>query len=568
MNFTNNPSVVGAIVPHQLPFSVGADNATTAPTAITMMHQTATQPTGHSFFVQPGAYPSIPPLLQPGAQTVVASGSHTAVQPVLHTAHTATTVPNSQPAALPTPHTLGPQSIAIPPPATPQVLPHSMLPSVSSVSGNQAGLTQASSHAGVHIDHSSPGTKQAMSQSPSTNLTPATTQPNLPQTKIAPEPHKASQAGVAPGANTMQGHNGATSTSDPSSILQPSQNLSHHARQLHQTYLSVLQNMSDEDKPSTAVQLIQKEVPTSDGIQTESAQQAPEANGHASQPHHHSTPKSTAVNGATLTVNHEMPDFLSGFDKVAAASGGNQNQALPARVNDEYSPPFTSRSFDDFHRFLGNLSPLAATKTHGLNLTGHGAALSPSLAPTPGQAAKGQGLSVAPNAAAQPLVNSTLPQTQPQQKPVAQQAAPIHNSKQKSLVVAPSPFGADAYNMFAQQSAFAASQHSAYTPQWRTGSDHNHDSTMGMQKSRPGQAPITTVPLDCRRAQSSNVVSEPSNASGSTGGSCSESGGDNSSDNTSNDSDGASSESSVRKKMRISYNKVVNVSCERNSTNS
>lgn len=51
----------------------------------------------------------------------------------------------------------------------------------------------------------------------------------------------------------------------------------------------------------------------------------------------------------------ELPDLLSGFEKVVqgmnvgSATAMSNNSTTPP----EYSPPFTSRSFDEFHRFLG-----------------------------------------------------------------------------------------------------------------------------------------------------------------------------------------------------------------------
>lgn len=55
----------------------------------------------------------------------------------------------------------------------------------------------------------------------------------------------------------------------------------------------------------------------------------------------------------------EMPDLLSGFEKVVQGMKGGPSLAIEPATSlqnntpQEYSPPFTSRSFDEFHRFLG-----------------------------------------------------------------------------------------------------------------------------------------------------------------------------------------------------------------------
>ena len=60
-------------------------------------------------------------------------------------------------------------------------------------------------------------------------------------------------------------------------------------------------------------------------------------------------------------VPTEMPDLLSGFEKVVkgmkdvlpGTALSHADTSLPYNPSQEYSPPFTSRSFDEFHRFLG-----------------------------------------------------------------------------------------------------------------------------------------------------------------------------------------------------------------------
>lgn len=93
---------------------------------------------------------------------------------------------------------------------------------------------------------------------------------------------------------------------------------------------------------------------------------------------------SQASIGGPFQASSNIKDFLSGFEKVAAKSRGEQQNVLkdnksqyqwiadgfalsinpfPSSVNahahvEPHSPSFTSRSFDDFHKYLGNgLSP-------------------------------------------------------------------------------------------------------------------------------------------------------------------------------------------------------------------
>ena len=58
-------------------------------------------------------------------------------------------------------------------------------------------------------------------------------------------------------------------------------------------------------------------------------------------------------------VTTEMPDLLSGFEKIVQGmknvppTATHDVSTQPSNMSQDYSPPFTSRSFDDFHRFLG-----------------------------------------------------------------------------------------------------------------------------------------------------------------------------------------------------------------------
>ena len=76
---------------------------------------------------------------------------------------------------------------------------------------------------------------------------------------------------------------------------------------------------------------------------------------------HPTVPTSKQVNVNTLSP---VPDFLVGFDKVKLAMKPEKAHHAHGAVGDDlqqYSPPFTSRSFDDFHRFLGeDLAPLGS----------------------------------------------------------------------------------------------------------------------------------------------------------------------------------------------------------------
>lgn len=66
----------------------------------------------------------------------------------------------------------------------------------------------------------------------------------------------------------------------------------------------------------------------------------------------------------------EMPDLLAGFDKVSQIGPPRNHvglsQAQVGDVSHQYSPTFTSRSFDELHRFLGqeDLTPLSDAATH------------------------------------------------------------------------------------------------------------------------------------------------------------------------------------------------------------
>lgn len=160
------------------------------------------------------------------------------------------------------------------------------------------------------------------------------------------------------------------------------------------------------------------------------AQVAPAANAAASTITHQKPPQQPAPPpGAKSTSSSEVPDFLSTFEKVSGEEqrppwmmpgapllGGFEGTGVPLQC----SPPLTSKSFDDLHQMLGSdLSPrpfdLNASKCEEQQQEGQ---------------ANG---SAATNTAAASQQRS---------------ATPTHQ--------------ADIYAAFAQQSALAVSQHSAY----------------------------------------------------------------------------------------------------------
>ena len=145
--------------------------------------------------------------------------------------------------------------------------------------------------------------------------------------------------------------------------------------------------------------------------------------------------RSSTPNPDVTSSSTELPDFLSGFEKVSAQSAGagdsdhqtNSTKFSFSKVpvdQSQYSPPFTSRSFDDLHQHLGKgLSPRPLRLTF------------PEFPPLP-------------SAITAPGVG---------QKATA--------STSQSLLSGSVPVGsvtADSYAVFAQQSALAVSQHSAY----------------------------------------------------------------------------------------------------------
>jgi hypothetical protein len=408
-------------------------------------------------------------------------------------------------------------------------------------------------------------------------------------------------------------------------VSQQSEIMSQHARNLHESYMSVIRSINHHEgiTPPTGTTAattptMEQKPPPVDGV-VNPGQVCPTGAGRLDvqvQPEH---PPTLGVSPTNVDPN-DIPDLLGGFDRVANTAGGCAHQShhhaptltvtssssRQAQLTHQYSPPFTSRSFDDFHRFLGNLSPLASERNsvcvagsqvmpfppHAPDLTSHNY----------------QHHGLAPGGAMQVVATASEPMAlyhPPQQPPppegvVSAWEDPTTKSDAPLAPGATDRSAADVYNIFAQQSAFAASQHSAYTPQWLNNSN-NHNATSsakggGMSGSSHNTKLIPGAPLrkplftpDHRQHHphpgtttssvvsdfssvmasgqllaargTSNVVSEPSNTS--DGGTddmedspAGSSGSDSGDGDNSNDSDGAPSDGSgERKKMRVSYSK-------------
>jgi hypothetical protein len=172
----------------------------------------------------------------------------------------------------------------------------------------------------------------------------------------------------------------------------------------------------------------------------------------------------------------EMSDFLSAFDKVTGRSLGGSS--APAQVtSNEYSPTFTTESFDDLHRFLGmDLSPVTTPKGLVNNVPiSRGTPVIPMPSPVEAQDPAAQELPAAqlpPEEVAkmrQPnQSNETMETEKPPQLSYTSYTSLLSEAYTEAMLKRKQeeksgPLGADSYSIFAQQSAFAASQHSAYT---------------------------------------------------------------------------------------------------------
>ena len=195
----------------------------------------------------------------------------------------------------------------------------------------------------------------------------------------------------------------------------------------------------------------------------------------------------------------DMPDFLSGFEKVAARSTTTEPQKLAINTAEsQYSPPFTSRSFDDLHQLLGKgLSP----RPFDLNC------------PSP----------------AFPQVSLGASQG-------------TH------------PVTADSYAIFAQQSALAVSQHSAYL---RTAKQQELavPTLTGQPTAPPSVTPSVVTAANLRFYSMPSEKHVVSDSEWGTSTEESESTGAQVSDNASdaNDSDSNSDEGPHRKKLKVEH---------------
>ncbi|KAL3941595.1 MAG: hypothetical protein SGBAC_004069 [Bacillariaceae sp.] len=196
----------------------------------------------------------------------------------------------------------------------------------------------------------------------------------------------------------------------------------------------------------------------------------------------------------------EMPDFLKGFDKVAEMKCSS---TPGANTSEQHTPTFTSKSFDDFHRLLGvNLSPIGSgamtngkpsdhcvqsgsTEHHNVTKPAVGVGVGHLQQRCAGNEARGHQTSSGntgdPDLLAQAFKEAMSKASSKQQR--------VHH------------LGADYYNMFAQQTALAASQHSAYLG----GLENDHE-----QLNQTQVFPSTTGSM-----RNATVVSEPSTTSGS-----------------------------------------------------
>lgn len=427
-------------------------------------------------------------------------------------------------------------------------------------------------------------------------------------------------------------HIGLIPTAQPTTILQPNlldvhDSIASQQAQLQELYLSV----ANAKTPASSNTMTTNSA-TINGVETtgngggQASAKAHAAmttvNGAATTTTHHPNvlPAFHDVNASTPSVpvsSSDMPDFLFGFDKVA----GRINNVNPA-ILQQHSPTFTSQSFDDFHRTLGqDLSPLAS-KNESVALAQHHQGIpafpvpglpSALLAPVSQQHHAVPGSVLETRQSNQPLhhppymsvstegANHQAHNSHLLGQPYSEALSAATNTESN----APNPhLGADSYNIFAQQSAFAASQHSAYmSDNSRSTQDYAYsqqqcqqpmtnmqDFAFAVQQSsqqptntrngrsmrdyghtqQQSQQPVVAnMPTTTFRAtHNPNVVSEPSTTSdqattesdespGDSAGSASEGISGVSSDNAANDSDASTNSDTTtsRKKMRISYTK-------------
>lgn len=272
------------------------------------------------------------------------------------------------------------------------------------------------------------------------------------------------------------------------------------------------------------------------------------------------------------SYSDDLPDFLSGFDKFSEQN--NPNSQSPVKLTPtfdpaQFSPTYTSRSFDDLHRLLGkNLSPEVRPQSVQTIQSPHVKEL---LVPLPSVSSKTGRTSLLSSQSARSLIadraTASVPFLVPKIVPHGQPQQNLGQSYSEALSATGDTFGADSYSIFAQQSAVAASQHSAYIS-----APSNRDDGMMMllgedfEINYPSFNEVSldhgsTVPQPCHigyqpASHFTTMVSDPSDhGSDETQGDSFGSGTDNPTDgvSSSNDSDGSYSESSRRKKARSSH---------------
>ena len=276
-----------------------------------------------------------------------------------------------------------------------------------------------------------------------------------------------------------------------------------------------------------------------------------------------------STHSQTMAFSDDLPDFLAGFDKISEQNNPNSpNKLTPAHDPAQFSPTYTSRSFDDLHRLLGkNLSPEVRSQSIQSPL------VKDLLVPLPSSCTKTDRTSLLPSQSTGALTSDRATNCFPVLMP---KAFPHRQFQQNSghlysevLPTSGDSFGADSYSIFAQQSAVAASQHSAYISA-PSNSDDGIMMLLGddfeinypsFNEVSQDHCPAVVHSQQCTGEYQASprfttMVSEPSDhGSDETQGDSFGSGTDNPTDgvSSSNDSDGSYSESSRWKKARSSY---------------
>lgn len=276
----------------------------------------------------------------------------------------------------------------------------------------------------------------------------------------------------------------------------------------------------------------------------------------------------TVVHAPTKRDNStDLPDFLSDFDKIAGQCNPNDQGTQSTYDPAQFSPSrYTTGSFDDFHRFLGkDITPKLQRQ---LSIPQHendcksapekkDSYVSKSFPPFPttnawperddeafhswvGLGSGTEGSTVHPkqdmngNVAPRPPM-ATVPCLPENHRQMLDRACSDVMAAATIPLGAPTqrPHVADSYNIFAQQSAFAVSRHSAYMNSHGRQEEDGLLLTLGsgieeafrgnarqvQQAQRDscnenGGVGLISMPTSARHA---TVVSEPSNASSDQG---------------------------------------------------